>query len=193
MIPIQFPARDGVKVSVLPANRFKAGMLSVSSVVPITEEGACLFPLLLSVLRRGTEKYPTLADLNRRLDYLWGTGFSIRNYYRGNLQVIGFSADLLDPVYLPSGAEDLLGAVLALIREILYHPVLDPDGLLSARYVESEKELQCDAIRAAKICLEGYTLSDSILFFMNPRLATNNWISKNRPYAFTIGNHDFYN
>ncbi len=49
------------------------------------------------------------------------------------------------------------------------------------------------AIIAAKICLEGYTLSDSILFFMNPRIATNNWISKNRPYAFTIGNHRFYN
>ena len=48
------------------------------------------------------------------------------------------------------------------------------------------------SIIAAKICLEGYTLSDSILFFMNPRLATTNWISKNRPYAFTIGNHDFY-
>ena len=48
------------------------------------------------------------------------------------------------------------------------------------------------ALIAAKICLEGYTLSDSILFFMNPRIATNNWISKNRPYAFTIGNHDFY-
>lgn len=49
------------------------------------------------------------------------------------------------------------------------------------------------AVIAAKICLEGYTLSDSILFFMNPRIATSNWISKNRPYAFTIGNHDFYN
>lgn len=49
------------------------------------------------------------------------------------------------------------------------------------------------SVIAAKICLEGYTLSDTILFFMNPRLATNNWISKNRPYAFTIGNHDFYN
>lgn len=48
------------------------------------------------------------------------------------------------------------------------------------------------SIIAAKICLEGYTLSDSVLFFMNPRLATTNWISKNRPYAFTIGNHDFY-
>ena len=49
------------------------------------------------------------------------------------------------------------------------------------------------AVIAAKICLEGYTLSDSVLFFLNPRIATNNWIVKNRPLAFRIGNHDFYN
>ena len=49
------------------------------------------------------------------------------------------------------------------------------------------------AIIAAKICLEGYSISNAALFFMNPRIATTNWISQNRPYAFTIGNHDFYN
>lgn len=48
------------------------------------------------------------------------------------------------------------------------------------------------SVIAAKICLEGYSISDRILFFMNPRIATNSWISKNRPYAFSIGNHDFY-
>ena len=48
------------------------------------------------------------------------------------------------------------------------------------------------SIIAAKICLEGYSISNEILFFMNPRIATNNWISKNRPFAFTIGNHSFY-
>lgn len=48
------------------------------------------------------------------------------------------------------------------------------------------------AVIAAKICLEGYSISDEILFFMNPRIATSNWISKNRPFAFRIGNHDFY-
>ena len=48
------------------------------------------------------------------------------------------------------------------------------------------------AVIAAKICLDGYSISDDILFFMNPRIATSNWISKNRPFAFTIGNHDFY-
>lgn len=49
-----------------------------------------------------------------------------------------------------------------------------------------------ESIIAAKICLEGYTLSEDVLFFMNPRLSTTNWIAENRPYAFTIGRHDFY-
>ena len=49
-----------------------------------------------------------------------------------------------------------------------------------------------ESVIAAKICLEGYTLSEEILFFMNPRLSTTNWIAENRPYAFTIGRHDFY-
>ncbi len=48
------------------------------------------------------------------------------------------------------------------------------------------------SIIAAKICLEGYSISDDILFFMNPRIATSNWISQNRKFEFTIGNHDFY-
>ena len=45
---------------------------------------------------------------------------------------------------------------------------------------------------AAKLCLEGYSVAGEALFFMNPRIATSNWISKNRPYLFTIGKHDFY-
>ena len=54
------------------------------------------------------------------------------------------------------------------------------------------KEPTAESVIAAKICLEGFSLSDSIIYFMNPRIATNNWISKTRPFAFRIGNHDFY-
>ena len=48
------------------------------------------------------------------------------------------------------------------------------------------------SVIAAKICLEGYTLSDTILFFYNPKIATTHWIDRTRPYAFTIGDHKFY-
>ncbi|MBE6583881.1 MAG: cell wall hydrolase [Ruminococcaceae bacterium] len=49
-----------------------------------------------------------------------------------------------------------------------------------------------ESIIAARVCLEGYSLSNEILYFVNPRVAPNSWISKNRTYAFTIGNHAFY-
>ncbi len=48
------------------------------------------------------------------------------------------------------------------------------------------------AIVAAKMCLDGYTLSGSVLYFVNPRIATSSWIQQNRKYAFRVGNHDFY-
>ena len=48
------------------------------------------------------------------------------------------------------------------------------------------------SVIAAKLCLEGYSVTTRALFFMNPRLSTSSWISDSRPYLFTIGKHDFY-
>jgi N-acetylmuramoyl-L-alanine amidase len=49
-----------------------------------------------------------------------------------------------------------------------------------------------DSIIAAKMCLEGYSLSSEILYFVNPQKAPNSWISKTRSHVFTVGNHAFY-
>lgn len=49
-----------------------------------------------------------------------------------------------------------------------------------------------DSVIAAKICLEGFSLNEDVLYFMNPKLATSSWISENRKFAFNIGGHDFY-
>lgn len=48
------------------------------------------------------------------------------------------------------------------------------------------------AIRAAKICLEGYSISDDALFFYAPEYVYAAWIEENRPYLFTIGGHRFF-
>ena len=48
------------------------------------------------------------------------------------------------------------------------------------------------AVMAAKICLEGYSLSTQMIYFYNPSIATSSWIGRTRPYIMTIGNHKFY-
>ncbi|MBQ3589110.1 MAG: cell wall hydrolase [Clostridia bacterium] len=49
-----------------------------------------------------------------------------------------------------------------------------------------------DSVIAAKICLEGYSISNGILYFVNPSVAPNSWASRNRPFYAKIGNHAFY-
>lgn len=48
------------------------------------------------------------------------------------------------------------------------------------------------SVLAAKICLEGFSVSEDILYFLAPRYATSSWIGNNRPYVFTVKNHEFY-
>ena len=149
MIPKFYSVADGLTLRVCKTEKFKSDMLSVSLVLPIGAESAYKTSLLLSVLRRGTQSYPTLAALNARLDYLFGTELSIRNFYRGDSQIIGFSADFLNDRYL-EGEGAILEDVIRLMAELLFCPLLDENGLLLEKYVESEKVLQCETIRSAK-------------------------------------------
>lgn len=49
-----------------------------------------------------------------------------------------------------------------------------------------------ESIMAAKLCLDGATISDKALFFINEALAQSSWVSDNRKYIVTVGNHKFY-
>ena len=48
------------------------------------------------------------------------------------------------------------------------------------------------SVIAAKICLEGFSVSDDALFFYSPRYVYAAWIEENREYLFTIGGHKFF-
>ena len=49
-----------------------------------------------------------------------------------------------------------------------------------------------ESILAAKLCLDGACVSDDVFFFVNEAIAENTWVSDNRPYVMTIGNHTFF-
>ncbi len=48
------------------------------------------------------------------------------------------------------------------------------------------------SVIAAKICLEGYSVSGDILYFYEPTHSTSSWIENNRSYVFTIKHHRFF-
>ena len=161
MKPIELRLGERLTLRLCQTQKFKTEMLSLSAVLPICEQKPYMTSLLLSVLLRGSASYPDIASLNRRLDYLFGTELSVRNFYRGDAQVFGLCANILGKEYLPEDAperETLLCDVVEIMREVFFSPALDENGLLRAHYVESEKQLQCDAIRAQKNHPQGYAM-----------------------------------
>ena len=60
-------------------DRFKSENISVYFSLPTKKEDSVKRSLLLSVLKRGTEKYPSQKLINERLDELYATLVNLKN------------------------------------------------------------------------------------------------------------------
>lgn len=130
------------RISVYKYNdgRFKSESISLCFAMPASREESVKRSLLLSVLKRGTESYPTQQALNRRLDELYATLMGFKNQKNESFQLLGLSADLLKSRYTEGGC-DILPDVLEVMGQIMLHPRLDPhSGGFLEEYVRSEKE-----------------------------------------------------
>ncbi len=132
--------------------RFKTARLSLFTVMPADGEQSPLTTLLFGILRRGSEHYPRLALLNRRLDELYGTTLTIRNYLHGDSHVVCYTAEMLESDFLPSrhGDMDILGGAMELLADMILHPLRDGDGNLRADAVEKEKQSLMDSLRSLR-------------------------------------------
>lgn len=48
------------------------------------------------------------------------------------------------------------------------------------------------SILAAKICLDGFSISEDALYFLRPSASSSSWIVNTRPFLWVIGNHYFF-
>ena len=90
---------------------------------------------------------------------------------------------ILNRVKSPLYPNTIYGVIFDRKYGVQFSPILDGSIYKDPTYT---------ATLAAKICLEGTSLSDNAMFFLNPRVAQSNWIVKSREYAYSIGGHDFY-
>ena len=141
-------------LSCITTDRFKSEYFSLRYTLPLCKDTVQQNTLLPAVLSRGTKRFPTKLLINRHLDELYSTTVSVRNQRIGDMQSIGFSADLLGSRFV-GGKHGILPDVIAALCELLYHPCTEADTLRTD-YVESEKIHLTDGIRAAINNPRGY-------------------------------------
>ena len=133
-------------------SRFKTARLSLFTVMPAQREQSPLTTLLFGILRRGSEHYRRLSLLNRRLDELYGTTLTIRNYLHGDAHVVCYTAEMLEQALLPDedADMDILRGVMELLADMILYPLRDEDQNLRAEAVEKEKQSLMDSLRSMK-------------------------------------------
>ena len=100
------------------------------------------------LLLRGSERWPDMRAISMRLDELYGATLGTLVRLRGETKLTGFYADFIEEAFLPAG-EAVFAPMVEFFRDILFHPALE-NGLLNARYVESEKQNLIHAIESAQ-------------------------------------------
>ncbi|MBQ2765984.1 MAG: insulinase family protein [Clostridia bacterium] len=137
---------DGINLTYVETDKFKTGMLSVNFIAPLDSASAAKNALIPNILMRGSVKYPNMAQINKKLDYLYASSLAARNMKRGERQIFGISAGMINSDYAMNG-EDLVIEVTDVLGDILLNPVTCGEAF-DAAYTESEKRNLIDAINA---------------------------------------------
>ena len=146
MTPIKTDLWDSVSLTSIKTDKFKTGMISFSLAMPLSAKHTAYGLLLSGVMRRGSEDYPSMALLNRRLDELYATSIEIKNARFGKNEVFLLSAEILDNAFISDGI-DVLDGTAEVVSQLLLHPLTEGNGF-GKNAVEREKVTVCDAIRA---------------------------------------------
>lgn len=157
MIPVKYKIGDAELICI-QTDRFKSEFFSFRYTLPVTVETAQQNALLTSVLKRGTEKYASKLEINRRLDDLYSTTISTYSRRVGDMQRLGLSADFLGARYV-GGKYGVLPEVMEVMAQLWLHPMRE-NGRLCHDFVEREKLVLRDAIRAAINNPRGYALAE---------------------------------
>lgn len=146
MISERIELGQGIALNVIPCQKFKTNAIAIRFLCPMKKETAAENALLPFVLKRGTERLPTMTHLSKELQMLYGTELQAQVGKTGDLQFFGFAAVTLNDDY--TEGEKVTERALALLSELLHAP-LTVNGTLCPDFVESEKRVMIERIREA--------------------------------------------
>jgi predicted Zn-dependent peptidase len=151
---------DGIALTVIETDKFKFNRIFIDFVLPLENERAAKNALFADVLMRGTEKYPGLLPLQKKLSSLYGADVDTYVGTSGEAHVITVFAKLLKDKYA-LGGEEITREGAELLCEVLTNPQKE-NGIFCEAYVESEKEKLIDDIAAQINDKDAYALHRAI-------------------------------
>lgn len=147
----------GMQLCIIPKTTFKTEYLLLTFRVPLSIDTAASYALLPSVLARGSVQYPTMQDFSLQLDTLYNAGIACSGAKLGESYLVTFQIRCLEQQCVPEN-ENLLEQTIAVLCDLLFHPLLSETHAFLSSYVEQEKKNLIDSIRAEMNHKAGYAI-----------------------------------
>ena len=136
----------GVFFNAIAETKFKSNLISLRFIVPLDEKTAAKNALLFPVLLRGSVNFPDIGSIRREEESVYDTSVSDGVYKRGDSQILEMRMSLLDNRFSIDGM-NITERAMRLLSDILFSPLTE-NGVFLEDYVESEKQMLIDDIRA---------------------------------------------
>lgn len=129
--------RPGVFLHLNATKKRKTNSLAVYWVGALSEDDVTARALLPALLGRGSETHPSMQEIHRRLEYLYGGSFSGDVSKIGERHVIGFRGEFVNDNYLPAG-EGIADSMIAFADAYMRRPRLI-EGRFPSDVLDQEK------------------------------------------------------
>ncbi|WP_455538515.1 EF-P 5-aminopentanol modification-associated protein YfmF [Terrisporobacter sp.] len=126
----------GINLTLIPEEKFKSNLVSIYIQRLLDKDEVTMNALLPSIIKSGSEKYPSAREMSIHQDDLYGVSIGADSSKRGETQVITFKIISTDEKYLD---EKIFKQVVEFLNEVVNHPLVI-DGGFKEEYVAIEKE-----------------------------------------------------
>jgi len=136
--------RAGVDVFVLPTRKFKTKLVRLHWRTPSSRRNAAR-ALVPNLMRRGTRRHPSMADVSRAFESLYGSSWSSSVYKHGQAQITSLRLETVEERFLP-GKPAIFAPAVALMRELLFEPHLVrgafPEDVFAQERLNHRREIE---------------------------------------------------
>ena len=131
--------KKGIKLHEIQTDKFKTNLIAVFLTMPITRENVTKNALISAVLRRGSKNMPTLAQISKDMEEMYGASFDCGIDKTGDSQVLKFYIETINDKYIPQKNENILKKSIEKLLEIIFNPLIE-NNAFKKEYIEQEKE-----------------------------------------------------
>ena len=131
--------KKGIKLHEIKTEKFKTNLIAVFLSMPIKREDVTKNSLLSAVLRRGSKNMPTLAQISREMEEMYGASFDCGLDKTGDNHILKFYIETINDKFLPQNNENILKRSIDKLLEIVFNPLVENEAF-KEEYVKQEKE-----------------------------------------------------